>query len=96
MPKLRGVTSWKSRFGELAAARAALAKTTDELRYVYIESTEASAEDDAEIGTLLQGIQSAITDVESSGPAAGQGIAAQAAQLSVVIKRRSATLARRL
>jgi hypothetical protein len=81
---------------ELAAARAALAKTNDELRYVYVESTHASAEDDAEIGALLQAIQSAVADVESAGPAAGQGIAAQAAQLSVVIKRRSATLARRL
>jgi hypothetical protein len=81
---------------ELAAARAALAKTTDELRYVYLESAPASAEDDAEIGTLLQAIQSALAEVETAGPAAGQGIAAQAAQLSVVIKRRSATLARRL
>lgn len=81
---------------ELAAARAALAKTSDELRYVYIESTPASAEDDAEIGALLQSLQSAITEVESAGAAAGQGIAGQAAQLSVVIKRRSATLARRL
>lgn len=81
---------------ELAAARAALAKTTDELRYVFVESTAASAEDDAEIVTLLQAIQSALADVESAGPSAGQGIASQAAQLSVVIKRRSATLARRL
>lgn len=81
---------------ELAAARAALAKTTDELRYVYVESTPASAEDDAEIGSLLQSIQAALASVESAGPAAGQGIAAQAAQLSAVIKRRSATLARRL
>jgi hypothetical protein len=81
---------------ELAAARTALAKTADELRYVYIESTAASAEDDAEIGTLLQSLQSAIAEVETTGPAAGQGIAGQAAQLSMVIKRRSATLARRL
>ena len=81
---------------ELAAARAALAKTSDELRYVYIESTPASAEDDAEIGTLLQSLQSALAEVESAGAAAGQGIAGQAAQLSAVIKRRSATLARRL
>ena len=81
---------------ELAVARAALAKATDDLRYVYVESTPASAEDDAEIGTLLQAIQSALSEVETSGPAAGQGIAAQAAQLSVVIKRRSETLARRL
>lgn len=81
---------------ELAVARAALAKATDDLRYVYVESTPASAEDDAEIGTLLQAIQSALSGVETSGPAAGQGIAAQAAQLSVVIKRRSETLARRL
>jgi hypothetical protein len=81
---------------ELAAARAALAKATDELRYVYVESTPASAEDDAEIGSLLQSIQSALAAVESTGAAAGQGIAAQAAQLSVVIKRRSETLARRL
>ena len=81
---------------ELAAARAALTKVADEIRYVYIESTPASAEDDAEIGTLLQSLQSAITEVENAGAAAGQGIAAQAAQLSVVIKRRSATLARRL
>ena len=48
------------------------------------------------LGPLLQAIQSALADVESAGPAAGQGIAAQAAQLSVVIKRRSTTLARRL
>jgi hypothetical protein len=81
---------------ELAAARAALAKVADELRYVYIESTPASAEDDAEIGALLQSLQSAISEVETTGVAAGQGIAGQAAQLSVVIKRRSATLARRL
>ena len=81
---------------ELASARATLAKTADELRYVYVESTSASAADDAEIGALLQSLQSAIAEVESSGPAAGQGIAGQAAQLSVVIKRRSATLARRL
>lgn len=81
---------------ELAAARAALAKATDELRYVYLESTAASAEDDAEIGSLLQSLQSAIASVESSGPSAGQGIAGQAAQLSVVIKRRSEALARRL
>jgi hypothetical protein len=81
---------------ELAAARAALAKATDDLRYVYLESTPASAEDDAEIGSLLQSLQSAIAAVESSGPSAGQGIAGQAAQLSVVIKRRSETLARRL
>ena len=81
---------------ELAAARVALAKTSDELRYVYIESTPASAEDDAEIGTLLQSLQSALAEVETVGPAAGQSIATQAAQLSVVIKRRSATLARRL
>ncbi len=81
---------------ELASARAALAKATDDLRYVYLESTPASAEDDAEIGALLQTLQSAIAAVESSGPSAGQGIAAQAAQLSVVIKRRSETLSRRL
>lgn len=81
---------------ELAAARAALAKATDDVRYVYPESTPASAEDDAEIGTLLQAIQSALAEVESAGPSAGQCIAAQAAQLSVVIKRRSATLSRRL
>ncbi len=80
---------------ELATARAALAKVTDELRYVYIESTPASAADDAEIGALLQSLQAAIAEVETAG-AAGQGIAAQAAQLSVVIKRRSATLAHRL
>ena len=49
-----------------------------------------------EIGSLLQSIQGALASVESAGPAAGQGIAAQAAQLSAVIKRRSATLARRL
>lgn len=81
---------------ELAAARAALAKATDDLRYVYLESTPASAEDDAEIGLLLQSLQASIDSVESSGPSAGQGIAGQAAQLSDVIKRRSATLARRL
>lgn len=81
---------------ELAAARASLTKAADELRYVYIESTPASAEDDAEIGVLLQSLQSAITEVETTGAAAGQGIAGQAAQLSVVIKRRSATLARQL
>lgn len=81
---------------ELAAARAALAKATDDLRYVYLESTPASAEDDAEIGSLLQSLQAAIASVESSGPSAGQGIAGQAAQLSVVIKRRSETLSRRL
>ena len=81
---------------ELAAARAALAKTADELRYVYVESTPASSEDDAEIGALLQSVQAAITEVETTGAAAGQGIAGQAAQLSVVIKRRSTTLARRL
>lgn len=81
---------------ELAAARAALAKVADELRYVYVESTPASAEDDAEIGALLQSLQAAISEAETSGAAAGQGIAGQAAQLSVVIKRRSATLARRL
>lgn len=81
---------------ELAAARAALAKAADELRYVYIESTPASAEDDAEIAALLQSLQSAISEVESTGAVAGQGVAGQAAQLSVVIKRRSATLARRL
>jgi hypothetical protein len=81
---------------ELSSARAALAKVTDDLRYVYLESTPASAEDDAEIGALLQSLQAAIAEVESSGPSAGQGIAAQAAQLSVVIKRRSETLARRL
>jgi hypothetical protein len=56
----------------------------------------ASSEDDAEIGALLQSVQAAIAEVETVGAAAGQGIAAQAAQLSVVIKRRSATLARRL
>jgi hypothetical protein len=81
---------------ELAASRAALAKTADELRFVYLESTPASSEDDAEIGSLLQSIQGSLASVESAGPAAGQGIAAQAAQLSAVIKRRSATLARRL
>ena len=81
---------------ELAAARAALAKTADELRYVYVESTPASSEDDAEIGALLQSLQAAIAEVETAGAATGQGIPAQAAQLSVVIKRRSATLARRL
>lgn len=81
---------------ELAAARAALAKVADELRYVYVESTPASAEDDAEIGALLQSLQAAISEAETSGAAAGQGIAGQSAQLSVVIKRRSATLARRL
>ena len=81
---------------ELASARAALAKTADELRYVYVESTSASAADDSEIGALLQSLQAAISEVETVGPAADQGIAGQAAQLSVVIKRRSATLARRL
>jgi len=81
---------------ELASARSALAKAADELRYVYIESSPASAEDDAEIGALLQSLQAAIAEVETAGPAAGQGIAAQASQLSMVIKRRSATLARRL
>lgn len=81
---------------ELASARAAVAKVADELRYVYAESTPASASDDAEVGSLLQALQSAIAEVESVGPAAGQGIPAQAAQLSVVIKRRTAALARRL
>jgi hypothetical protein len=81
---------------ELSSARAALARVTDDLRYVYLESTPASAEDDAEIGAILQSLQSAIASVESSGPSAGQGIAGHADQLAVVIKRRSATLSRRL
>lgn len=80
----------------LDAAKAALAKAEDDLRYVYVESTAASAADDAEIGELLGSLQVAVEQAEQADAAAGQAIAGQAVRLSAAVKRRTATLARRL
>jgi hypothetical protein len=80
----------------LEAAKAALAKAEDELRYVYVESTAASAADDAEIGELLGSLQVAVEQAEQADAAAGQAIVGQAARLSAAVKRRTSTLARRL
>ena len=80
----------------LEAAKAALAKAEDDLRYVYVESTAASAADDAEIGELLGSLQLAVEQAEQADAAAGQAIVGQATRLSAAVKRRTSTLARRL
>lgn len=80
----------------LDAAKAAMAKAEDDLRYVYAESTAASASDDAEIGELLRSLQAAVELAEQSDAAAGQTVVGQAARLSAAVKRRTETLARRL
>jgi hypothetical protein len=80
----------------LESAKSALAKAEDDLRYVYVESTAASAADDAEIGELLGSLQAAVEQAEQADAAAAQTIVGQAARLSAAVKRRTATLARRL
>jgi hypothetical protein len=84
---------------DLAAAKAALLKSQDNLRYVFVESTPASAAEDAEVGACLQALNDKLAQVEAdSGQAAavGKDIEALCARLDAAIKLRTTVLARRL
>lgn len=84
---------------EFAAAKSALLKSQDNLRYVFVESTAASAAEDAEVGACLQSLNDKLAQVEVDAglaAAAGKEVEALCARLDAAIKLRTAVLARRL
>ena len=85
--------------GDFAAGKAAILKSQDNLRYVYVESTTASSQEDAELGACLQALNEKLSAVEADAmKAAGvaQEVSTTCGQLDAVIKSRTALLARRL
>lgn len=84
---------------DFAGAKAALLKSQDNLRYVFVESTPASNADDAEVGDCLQSLNDKLSQVEGdAGLAAvvGKDVEALCARLDAAIKLRTSLLARRL
>ncbi len=84
---------------EFAAAKSALLKSQDNLRYVFVESTAASAAEDAEVGACLQSLNDKLAQVEVDAglaAAAGKEVEALCARLDAAIKLRTSSLARRL
>ncbi len=84
---------------DFAAAKSALLKSQDNLRYVFVESTAASAAEDAEVGTCLQLLNDKLAQVEIDAGlagAAGKEVEALCARLDAAIKLRTSSLARRL
>ncbi|MEY4378246.1 MAG: hypothetical protein RLZ85_127 [Verrucomicrobiota bacterium] len=85
--------------GDFAVAKAAILKSQDNLRYVYVESTAASSQEDTELGACLQDLNEKLGAVEADAAKAGsvgQEVVALCARLDAVIKSRTALLARRL
>ena len=84
---------------DFAGAKAALLKSQDNLRYVFVESTPASTAEDAEVGDCLQSLNDKLSQVEGdAGLAAvvGKDVEALCARLDTAIKLRTSLLARRL
>ena len=84
---------------DFAAAKSALLKSQDNLRYVFVESTAASAAEDAEVGACLQSLNDKLAQVEVDAglaAAAGKEVEALCARLDAAIKLRTSSLARRL
>jgi hypothetical protein len=85
--------------GDFAAGKAAILKSQDNLRYVYVESTTASSQEDAELGACLQALNEKLSAVEADAAKASgvaQDVLSICGRLDAVIKSRTALLARRL
>ena len=85
--------------GDFAAGKAAILKSQDNLRYVYVESTTASSQEDAELGACLQALNEKLSAVEADATKASsvaQEVSAICGRLDAVIKSRTTLLARRL
>jgi hypothetical protein len=84
---------------EFAAGKSAILKSQDNLRYVYVESTAASSQEDAELGACLQELNEKVGIAEAD-TARASSVAQEAisicGRLDAVIKTRTALLARRL
>ena len=84
---------------DFAGAKAALLKSQDNLRYVFVESTPASTAEDAEVGDCLQSLSDKLSQVEGDAGlagVAGKDVEALCARLDTAIKLRTSLLARRL
>ncbi len=84
---------------EFGPAKTALAKSQDNLRYVFVESTPASSAEDAEVGACLQSLHDQLSAVEADAGKAGvaaKEIGATCARLDATIKLRTGVLARGL
>lgn len=85
--------------GEFSAGKAAILKSQDNLRYVYVESTAASSQEDGELGACLQELHEKLATVEADVAKAGgaaQEVVTICGRLDAVIKTRTTLLARRL
>lgn len=84
---------------DFASAKAALLKSQDGLRYVFVESTPVSAAEDAEVGSCIQSLNDKLAQLEADAGqtlVAGKDIEAICARLDAAIKLRTSVLARRL
>jgi hypothetical protein len=85
--------------GEFSAGKAAILKSQDNLRYVYVESTATSSQEDGELGACLQELHEKLATVEADVAKAGgvaQEVVTICGRLDAVIKTRTTLLARRL
>lgn len=84
---------------DFAAGKAAILKSQDNLRYVYVESNTVSSQEDAELGACLQALNEKLSAVEADATKAAsvaQEVSTTCGRLDAVIKSRTALLARRL
>lgn len=84
---------------EFSPGKAAVLKSMDNLRYVFVESDAKSAGEDAEVGACLQELNEKVAAVEGDAAKAAvvaQEVVATCARLDAAVKARTATLARRL
>jgi hypothetical protein len=84
---------------EFAAGKSAILKSQDNLRYVYVESTAASSQEDAELGACLQELNEKVGIAEADTAKASsvaQEVISICGRLDAVIKTRTALLGRRL
>jgi hypothetical protein len=84
---------------EFAPAKAALLKSLDNLRYVFVESDAKSAAEDADVGACLQELNDKLSAVEADATKAAAespAIVALCSRFDAALKTRTATLARRL
>jgi len=84
---------------DFAAGKAAILKSQDNLRYVYVESNTVSSQEDAELGACLQALNEKLSAVEADATKAAsvaQEVSITCGRLDAVIKSRTAMLARRL
>jgi len=84
---------------DFGTAKAALIKSQDNLRYVFVESTPASAAEDAEVGACLQALHDKLAALEADPGRIGavaKEVEATCARLDAAVKLRTGLLARGL